>query len=322
MFLDIILVAVGLLLIVYGAEFLTKGSASLAREFNIPEIIIGLTIVSIGTSAPEFVVSVLSSIEGKGDVAIGNVVGSNIFNTFVILGITSIIAAIKIRRSNVKIEIPFVVFATLMLCILSLDKLLSGSSQSIITRIDGIILVSIFIIFISYTITTTIKHRSKQETMNRVVLEKKYPIWNILLMIILGLAALLFGGNLFMNNAVSLATKFGISNHIIAITLMAGGTSLPELAASISAARKGSTQMAIGNVIGSNIFNSLFVVGVAAIINPLSLGNITAIDMGVLMLSSLMLFASIFYLGKLKIFYQDGIVFLLVYIGYMIWLFL
>ncbi len=317
MFLLIVLIIVGLVLIIKGADILTEGSAALARRFNIPELVIGLTIISVGTSAPELVVSVLSSIEGKGDVAIGNVVGSNIFNVLGILGVASIFSTIRTTRGNITREIPFVLLSSVLLFVLACDTLLTNSPTSELSRIDGGILLLMFVLFMVYTLNVAKRYKSigKQNDETKQISLLKTSIY-----IVGGLAGLVYGGSLFLDNAVELATQIGISQHIIAITLMAGGTSLPELAATISAARKGKTQMAIGNVIGSNIFNILFILGIAATISPLSLGGITSIDMGVMLLSAVLFFLSVFILGKFKIFYQDGIMFLSVYVGYIIWL--
>ncbi len=312
MVLTILLLILGLVLILKGADFLTDGAASVARKFNIPEIVIGLTIVSIGTSAPEFVVSVVSSLEGKGDVAIGNVVGSNLFNSLIILGVASLFSTIRVSRGNITRDVPFVIVASLLMFVLGCDTFLSGAPTSQISRIDGAILVLMFIIFLIYTLQLAKRYGNREKRQDTT------PVWKAWLAILGGLGALIIGGRLFVDNAIELALALGASEHIVAIVLMAGGTSLPELATTIVAARKGNTQMAIGNIIGSNIFNILFVLGVSSLIHPLSLGAITPFDMGYVLLSSLLLFAGMFILGRFKIYYQDGIMFILAYIVYMI----
>ena len=248
---NVILLIVGLVLILVGANYLTDGSAALARRFNISEFIVGLTIVAIGTSTPELVVSVISALHGSGEMAIGNVTGSNLFNGLLILGITTLIRPVPLTSDNIKKDIPLGILASIVLLVVCCDVLLGSDLRNNIGRDEGIILLLLFVVFISYTIFSA-KAPEVEEAAEE---QKPMPIWLMLIMIVGGLAALVFGGNLFQTSAVEVARALGVSESMIAITLLAGGTSLPELAASAVSAFKGKSEMAMGNVLGSNISN-------------------------------------------------------------------
>ena len=267
----------GLILILLGANGLTDGAASVAKRFRIPSIVIGLTIVAFGTSAPELTVSVSSALKGSADIAIGNVVGSNIFNTLMIVGCTALFAPIVITRNTLRKEIPLCILSSLVLLICANDIFLDHATENILNRVDGLLLLCFFAIFMGYTFAIASpqssptpepaghEHTAPEEEIKLLSWRKS------ILYIIGGLAALIYGGQLFVNGATGIARSMGVSESIIGLTLVAGGTSLPELATSIVAALKKNPEMAIGNVIGSNLFNIFFVLGCSASITPLHL---------------------------------------------------
>lgn len=320
---DILLLILGLALILGGANFLTDGSASLAQRFRVPEFIVGLTIVAVGTSTPELVVSVLSAAAGNSDVAIGNVVGSNIFNVFVILGICALIAPLPLTGGNIRRDIPFVTAASVLLLLFTSDRLLGLGQADAIGRIDGIIMLLLYIALIRYTIRaegrTAVQATPETAAAGRP--QRGKAMWLIVVMIVGGLAGLVFGGELFLRSATAIARALGVSESVIAITLVAGGTSLPELASSVVSLIKGKADMALGNVIGSNIANILLILGLSATINPLTLGGITRIDLLVVLLSSVLLFVSAFTFRRKAVDRWEGFLFLVIYalyIGYLI----
>lgn len=311
---NIILLIVGLVLILVGANYLTDGSAALARRFNISEFIVGLTIVAIGTSTPELVVSVISALHGSGDMAIGNVTGSNLFNGLLILGITTLIRPVPLTSDNIKKDIPLGILASIVLLVVCCDVLLGSDLRNNIGRDEGIILLLLFVVFISYTIFSA-KAPESEEVAEE---QKPMPIWLMLIMIVGGLAALVFGGNLFQTSAVEVARALGVSESMIAITLLAGGTSLPELAASAVSAFKGKSEMAMGNVLGSNISNIFLVLGASATITPLSLGGITMVDLLTVLGASILLWITAFSFKRNKIDRPEAVILIVAYIAY-IW---
>lgn len=320
---DILLLILGLALILGGANFLTDGSAALAQRFRVPEFIVGLTIVAVGTSTPELVVSVLSAAAGNSDVAIGNVVGSNIFNVFVILGICALIAPLPLTGGNIRRDIPFVTAASVLLLLFTSDRLLGLGQADAIGRIDGIIMLLLYIALIRYTIRAEGRTavQATPETATAGKPQRGKAMWLIVVMIVGGLAGLVFGGELFLRSATAIARALGVSESVIAITLVAGGTSLPELASSVVSLIKGKADMALGNVIGSNIANILLILGLSATINPLTLGGITRIDLLVVLLSSVLLFVSAFTFRRKAVDRWEGFLFLVIYalyIGYLI----
>ena len=320
---DILLLILGLALILGGANFLTDGSAALAQRFRVPEFIVGLTIVAVGTSTPELVVSVLSAAAGNSDVAIGNVVGSNIFNVFVILGICALIAPLPLTGGNIRRDIPFVTAASVLLLLFTSDRLLGLGQADAIGRIDGIIMLLLYIALIRYTIRAEGRTavQATPETAAAGKPQRGKAMWLIVVMIVGGLAGLVFGGERFLRSATAIARALGVSESVIAITLVAGGTSLPELASSVVSLIKGKADMALGNVIGSNIANILLILGLSATINPLTLGGITRIDLLVVLLSSVLLFVSAFTFRRKAVDRWEGVLFLVIYalyIGYLI----
>ena len=311
---NVILLIVGLVLILVGANYLTDGSAALARRFNISEFIVGLTIVAIGTSTPELVVSVISALHGSGEMAIGNVTGSNLFNGLLILGITTLIRPVPLTSDNIKKDIPLGILASIVLLVVCCDVLLGSDLRNNIGRDEGIILLLLFVIFISYTIFSA-KAPEVEEAAEE---QKPMPIWLMLIMIVGGLAGLVFGGNLFQTSAVEVARALGVSESMIAITLLAGGTSLPELAASAVSAFKGKSEMAMGNVLGSNISNIFLVLGASATITPLSLGGITMVDLLTVLGASILLWITTFSFKRNKIDRPEAVILIVAYIAY-IW---
>jgi len=313
--LDILLLIVGLGLILAGANFLTDGSAALAQRFRVPEFIIGLTVVAVGTSTPELVVSVLSAIGGQSDVAIGNVVGSNIFNVFVILGVCALIRPVPLTAGNIRRDIPFGVLVSLLLLALAQDSLLCKGAADRIGRLDGAAMLALYILLMWYTIRKTKRPEATAPTEG-----SKAPMaaWLTAVMIVGGLAGLVFGGEMFLRSATSIARSLGVSESVIAITLVAGGTSLPELASSLVSLFKGKAEMALGNVIGSNIANILLILGVSATIHPLSMGGITVWDLLMVLLSSVVVFLAAFTFKRKAIDRWEGALFVAIYAVY-IW---
>ena len=313
--LQVILLIAGLALIVFGADWLVDGASGIARRFGLSEFVIGLTIVGMGTSAPEMVVSFIGAIQGNADIAIGNVVGSNIMNTLLILGLTALILPMAVTPSNKKRDIPVNVLITVILIVLGLEYTLFHAGTDGLSHMDGAILLVVFIVYMWMCFRT-----GKVEEEDSPA--KRRSIGLCLLMIAAGLAGLIIGGNLFVDNATELAREMGVSDKFIAITILAGGTSMPELATCVVAAAKKKGQLALGNIIGSNVFNILLILGGSALIHPLSFEHITYVDLGVLLVSALALVSALFIGEKNKIDRVDGSLFLLVWAGYMTWLFI
>ncbi len=309
---DIILIIVGLALILAGANYLTDGAAALAKRFSIPEFVIGLTIVAVGTSAPELVVSSLSAIKGSGTMALGNIVGSNTFKTLVILGLCALFSPVLFTEQNIKRDIPLGILASVILLLVCLG----GTIQ----RQFGVVMLLIYIAMMYMTIKSGRKEIKSQNAESQVEPIQDMPLWLALIMVVGGLAGLIFGGNKFLEGAVNIAIRFGIPDNVIAITLLAGGTSLPELAASVVSLVKGKADIALGNVIGSNIANILLVLGVSSSITPLVLGQISMLDIAVVLGSSLLVYLCGFTFGKRQISKIEGGAMLILYIGYIWWL--
>ena len=307
---QILILIGGLTLILLGANWLVDGSSSIAKKFGISEFVIGLTIVGIGTSSPEMVVSFMSSFQGKADMAIGNIVGSNIFNTLMILGVTALIAPLAITKSNLKRDIPLNIIVTILLIVLGMNHTLFGKGNDQICRIDGAILLLIFAVYL----WTSFKSDQGDDSGEGI---KEYkPIVSILL-IASGLAGLIFGGRLFVNSATELAKMFGVSDKFIAITVMAAGTSMPELATCVVAAMKGKGQLALGNILGSNISNILLILGGASLINPLSFSGMTAVDLSIVLISSIFILISAYTFKKRSLDRVEGIIMIAIMAAYM-----
>lgn len=305
----------GLLLILVGANILTDGASSIAKRFNISTLVIGLTIVAFGTSAPELTVSVVSALKGSSDMAIGNVMGSNIFNTLMIVGCTAAIVPISMTKGTLSKEIPLCVLASIVLFICANGVWIDHAPTNSINRSDGLLLLCFFLIFLGYTFA--IAHNGEG---NEEATIKQMPIWKAALFIVAGLVGLIYGGDFFVNGASNIARNLGVSESVISLTLVAGGTSLPELATSIVAAVKKKPEMAIGNVIGSNLFNIFFVLGCSASIHPLNIQGINNVDFGVLIGSCVLLYFFGLFFKKRTVTRWEGIVMVLCYIAYMVYL--
>lgn len=306
----IILIVLGFVLLIKGADFLVDGASNIAKKFHIPEIVIGLTIVSIGTSMPELFVSITSALEGHSDISIGNVVGSNLVNLLFILGISSIIRRVRISKETRKVDIPICLFVTIVfmfLCNVGMD----------VSRVDAGILLILFVMFIAYTIFTGIKG-SKENFQNDSNEIEKSNTFKDIIWIVLGILGLKFGGDLSVDNAVKIAEMFNWSEKLIGVTILAIGTSLPELVTSVSAAMKGKSDIAVGNIIGSNIFNMLFIIGVSAMIHPITYNVSYNMDMAILIFATIIL--SIFPLIRPRnaINKENGILYVFMYALYMV----
>ena len=311
---NILLLIGGLVLILLGANGLTDGASSIAKRFNIPSIVIGLTIVAFGTSTPELTVSVSSALKGSADIAIGNVVGSNIFNTLMIVGCTALFAPIVITRNTLRKEIPLCVLASVALFICANDMLFDKADANTLSITDGLLLLCFFVIFLGYTFA--IASNKSGENSEETEEIKTLPVWKSVLYIVGGLCGLIFGGQLFVDGASGLARSWGVSESVIGLTLVAGGTSLPELATSVTAALKKNPGIAIGNVIGSNLFNIFFVLGCSATVSPLPMGNINNLDLSVLIASSLLLWLVGWFFRKRTITRLEGALMVGCYVVY------
>ena len=305
MLLEVIFIVVGVAMVLVGADRLTEGASALARRMNVPEIIIGLTIVAAGTSAPELFVSLVSALKGTPDMAVGNVVGSNTMNAMLIVGCAAMVAPMTISRSTVKKDIPFSVGASVLLMLLALNNFLG--------RWDGIVLLAGFAIFMTYTLMQAKKGQAEPVTGS-----KRQNPWMSALWVLAGLAMLVVGSNLFVDSASTVAAALGISEGVIGLTVVAGGTSLPELATSVVAARKGQSAIAIGNVIGSNVFNILMILGLTATISPLQIEGITTIDMAVMLVSVALVW--FFSFTKFTVERWEGALLVIGYLVYLWWL--
>ncbi len=315
MLLNLIFIIVGIVLVLWGADRLTEGSVAVAERMNIPQIVIGLTVVAMGTSMPEFCVSLISALKGTPDLAVGNVVGSNIFNSLFIVGITAAIAPMAILRATVMKDIPFALVASVILLMMCLDGRIG--------RIDAAVLFSLFMIFMFMTLKSTKINKQELEEENKLAekalksVPKMSPAMSVV-WILAGLACLIGGSTLFVEGASKLATSLGVSEAVVGLTIVAGGTSLPELATSIVSARKGSSGIAIGNVLGSNVFNILGILGVTGLICPMQLQGITDTDLSMLVISMIMIW--FFSFTKYIIERWEGLILSATFIGYIAYL--
>ena len=319
MIIDIILLIVGLVLILGGANYLTDGAAAVARRFGMSDLMVGLTIVAFGTSAPELTISMMSAIDGNTGIAIGNVVGSNIFNTLIIIGAVAVARPIKITGGIMSKEIPLVVLSAAALLAMGSSKWLDGTTP-IISRVDGILLLLFFAIFMRYIFSQSKQKMPETSENSNETKSVQMALWKSVIFIIGGLAALIYGGDLFVDKASAIASSLGVSDAIIGLTIVAMGTSLPVLASSLTAAIKGNSGIAIGNVIGSNIFNIFLVLGCSATIRPLPFGAISEIDLLVLFASCVLFWIFGWFFGNRTINRAEGGLLVAGYIAYMIYL--
>lgn len=300
-------------LIIVGAMWLTDGSVAVAQRLKMPEFIVGLTIVAVGTSMPELTVSLMSALAGKGDMAIGNVVGSNTFNTLLILGVCAVFSPLAFTKSNIRRDIPICIAATVAL----LGATLLNND---INRVEGAVLLLGYIIMILYMVRSERRAMLKAEIKHEEVDEQKpskmMPAWRIPLWIIAGLAGLIYGGELFVSSASAIARSWGVSEAVIAITLVAGGTSMPELASSLVSVFKGNASLALGNVLGSNIANILLILGACSTVTPLTMGGVTMTDVYIVVASTFVLMLSALVIGRDKLTRVEGLIFIACYVGY------
>ena len=312
----ILILVAGIALIIFGADFIVDGASAVARKLGVSEFVIGLTIVGMGTSAPEMVVSFIGAIQGNADISVGNILGSNIFNTLLILGVTALLLPVAITRENLRRDIPLGLAITLLLPLLGMSRSLGLGGNDVLSRVDGIIFLIIFLAYMIICFKTGVS--IQQEGSGE---QKPMNTWIAALKVIAGLAALIFGGRMMVNSATQLAKIAGISDKVIAITILAGGTSLPELATCVAAAAKKKGQLALGNIIGSNVFNILLILGGSAVINELSFADINFVDMGVLVLSALVLWLFAATGKKRTLSRFEGSIMTLMWLGYIIYLF-
>lgn len=303
--LQFVLLAVGFLMLVKGADVFVDGAAGIADKFGIPQLVIGLTIVAMGTSAPEAAVSITAALKENADITIGNIVGSNILNILIILGITSVIVAVSVQKSTVRYEIPFMLVITVMLAIF-------GYTSGHITFWEGIIFWIAFTIYLAYLFIMAMNNKEEVEE------TKKRPVWMLLLFVVIGIVLVVWGSDVTVDAATRIARAAGLSQRFIGLTIVALGTSLPELVTSVSAARKGKADIAIGNIVGSNIFNILFVVGTTALITPVVFKPEFMIDTMISLAAGILLWLCVFRDRKLD--RAGGIIMLLGYVAYFVYL--
>ena len=313
---DYIILIVGLALLTIGADLLTKGCVGMAARFRVPEFIVGLTVMAVGTSMPELTVSTMSALRGSSDMAIGNVTGSNLFNTLIILGICALIRPMVFTKENIRRDIPLCIGVSALLLIMALYI---GEPNGI-SRVEGIILFVLYIAFVLYSIRSAKKDSPDAEagTDDGKQAETNMGWGKVLFFIVIGLAGLIYGGTLCLNSATAIARAWGVSEAIIAVTIVAAGTSLPELASSVAAIANGKLSLALGNVIGSNVANILLILGLSGTIKPLTMGGITPLDMWMVVGSAVLLLLSALAIGQRRITRFEGIIYLAVYVGYVI----
>ncbi|MFH0845699.1 MAG: calcium/sodium antiporter [Pseudomonadota bacterium] len=312
--LSYLLLPVGFAFLIKGADLLVDGASSIAKRFKVSDLVIGLTVVAFGTSSPELFVNIVASHRGNTDIAIGNILGSNISNFFLILGISSMIYPLTVTKGTVWREIPSSLLAAILLGILVNERLIDGTKLNALTRTDGLVFISFFIIFIYYTLGIA----KKVEGLEDHVPQRAHGFGRSLALVIVGLIGLIVGAQWIVNGAVHIALSLGMSESLVGLTIVAIGTSLPELATSTVAAYKRNVEIAVGNVVGSNIFNIFFVLGISSIIKPLPFHAGYNVDIGVVIFSSLLLFLSMFTGKKRSIDRWEGLVFVAFYTGYMI----
>ena len=311
MLLDLLFIIIGIALVLWGADKFTDGASALARRMKVPPIVIGLTVVAMGTSAPELFVSMASALKGSSGMALGNIVGSNIFNALAIVGCAALVAPIVITPGTVKKDIPFAIVASAALALLTL---IDGR----LDRIDALLLLAGFAVFMVYTLRLARSGNAQQETAGEATDAAPANLWKCLGLIVLGLACLIVGSNIFVNYASDVARQLGVSDAVVGLTIVACGTSLPELATSVVSARKGESAIAIGNAIGSNVFNILLILGLTGTICPMTLGGITWIDMAMMLGSIGLLW--LFSFTKLRVQRWEGGVLVAIFLAYMTWL--
>ncbi len=314
---NVLLVALGFVPLIFGAGRLVEGASSLAKRFKVPPIVIGLTIVAFGTSAPELVVNLFAAFEQNASIVLGNVLGSNIFNILGIIGISALIYPLQVRSRTTWIEVPLCLLAAVVVLVMANQRCLDRAALNQITRSDGIVLLLFFGIFIAYSFHSIKADRPQEEQPIKV-----HTLFRSWLYIVLGLVLLVVGGRLIVVSAVSFAERIGISERIIALTVISIGTSLPELATSAVAASKKNVDIAIGNIVGSNIFNIFFILGMTTVVYPAEVTASANVDLLTNVVAALLLFALIFIGRGRRIDRREGALFVLLYIGYLLYLLL
>ncbi len=305
MLIELVLLVIGFVMLIKGADIFVEGAAGIAAKFGIPQLVIGLTIVAMGTSAPEAAVSIAAAFKGTADITIGNVVGSNIMNILVILGVTALIVAVAVQQSTVRYEIPFVILVTIVLLVM-------GALDGKIGRLDGVILWALFIVYLIYLFLMAKHGREEEEA------QMDAPVWKLILFVIIGAALIVIGADVSVDAASEIARVIGLSERFIGLTIVALGTSLPELCTSVVAARKGNADLAIGNIVGSNIFNILFVVGTTSLIIPVPFNPAFVVDTAVAIGAAVLLWICV--LRKKKLTRPGGVLMLAAYAGYFAYL--
>lgn len=308
-----VLLVVGLVFLVKGADLFVTGASSVARRFHIPSLIIGLTIVAFGTSAPEAAVSITSALNGQSDITMGNIIGSNMFNLLVVVGIAAWILPFKVKETIIAKEFPFTLLGCLAVLILTFDLLLGNGGANVINRTDGLVLLMLFAVFMYYLLSVAlkaVKESKDEEVMVSIGLTKS------MVYLVIGIAGIVFGGDIAVDAATKIAMAWGMSEAMVGLTIIAVGTSLPELMTSVVAARKGESDIALGNVIGSNIFNVFFILGISAVITPVSVSAAVAFDAVILTIISIVAF--IFALTDRRFSKMEGVILALLYVVYMI----
>ena len=315
MLISILLLLAGFVALIFGADKLVESASSLATRMGISNIVIGLTVVAFGTSAPELVVNVFASVSGNTEMVLGNVLGSNIFNVLGILGVSAMIFPLSVKSNTTWIEIPLSLLAAVCVYVVAADIFLDGGGENLISRSDGLTLLLFFVIFLAYNLSIAKTDVGKEE-----VPTGHYSTGKAVLFLILGLAGLVLGGRLIVSSAVEIAESLGLSQRVIGLTIVSIGTSLPELATSIVAVRKKNVDIAIGNVVGSNIFNIFFILGVSTVITPLEISDNSFVDIFLNIFTGILLFAFIFTGKGRRLDRWEGVVFFLSYIAYLVYL--
>lgn len=315
---EYILFILGIIFLIKGADYLVDGSSSLGKRLGVSSLVIGLTIVAFGTSMPELVVNIIAALKGATQVAFGNIIGSNISNILLVLGITALICNIKVKRSTIWKQLPFALLAVIVLFIVSNKYMIGGMEVFKLNRVDGLVLMAFFVIFIYYVIELAMRSRARIEKKELHISRHSYS--NIVFLILLGLVGLYFGGKWTVDGAIYIASQLGLSQFLISATVIAIGTSLPELITSIVAALKSKMDMAVGNIIGSNIFNIFWILGVTSLISPIKIPSFINVDIIILFFVTLLLFLVMFIGKKKEIERWQGVMFVLFYVAYIAFL--
>lgn len=323
MFHDILFLIIGLALVLAGANYLTDGATSIAKKFKISDLVIGMTVVAFGSSTPDLVVSLTSTLQGKGALAVANIVGANIFDILLVVGLCAVVRPVVIGKATLQKEFPMVILSSAVLFLVACDMLIDGLASNFIDRSDGLILLCFFVIncFVTYMVSKS-PDTIASSAGNTEVSQKPMKMWLAALMVAGGLAGLVIGGNWFVNSASGIAEKAGMSESLVGLTIVAVGSSLPDLSTSLIAAIKGHSGIAVGNVVGSCVLNVFFIIGLCATIKPLELGTVNDIDFGVLVAGSLLIWLFGWVWGRRTINRPEGAMLLLCYAGYILYLIL